>query len=29
VPTFLRTHPMDEVRIRQLKQWLPEAEASK
>ena len=24
---FLRTHPTDETRIRQLKQWLPEAEA--
>ncbi len=26
-PAFLRTHPVDEVRIQQLKQWLPEAEA--
>jgi predicted Zn-dependent protease len=25
-PTFLRTHPLDEVRIRQLQQWLPEAQ---
>ncbi len=24
---FLRTHPLDEVRIRQLQQWLPEAQA--
>lgn len=24
---FLRTHPTDETRIRQLEQWLPEAEA--
>jgi metalloendopeptidase OMA1, mitochondrial len=24
---FLRTHPLDEVRIKQLQQWLPEAEA--
>lgn len=27
VPAFLRTHPVDEVRIRQLNQWMPEAEA--
>ncbi len=27
-PAFLRTHPLDEVRIRQLQQWLPEAEAA-
>jgi len=26
-PTFLRTHPTDEKRIQQLKQWLPQAEA--
>ena len=26
-PSFLRTHPLDDVRIRQLKQWLPEAKA--
>jgi len=26
-PWFLRTHPLDEVRIQQLKQWLPEARA--
>lgn len=26
-PNFLRTHPLDEVRIRQLKEWLPEAKA--
>ncbi len=25
--SFLRTHPLDEERIRQLKQWLPEAKA--
>src|SRR5438105_7596168 len=25
--TFLRTHPVDSVRIRQLQQWLPEAQA--
>lgn len=25
---FLRTHPLDEVRIQQLQQWLPEAEAA-
>ncbi len=24
---FLRTHPLDEVRIKQLQQWLPEAQA--
>lgn len=24
-PTFLRTHPVDAVRIKQLQQWLPEA----
>lgn len=24
---FLRTHPLDEVRIRQLQEWLPEAQA--
>ncbi len=24
---FLRTHPLDEVRIKQLQQWLPEAES--
>lgn len=27
-PSFLRTHPLDQVRIQQLKQWLPEAEAA-
>jgi predicted Zn-dependent protease len=27
VPSFLRTHPVDEVRIRQLKEWMPQAEA--
>jgi metalloendopeptidase OMA1, mitochondrial len=27
-PAFLRTHPVDEVRIRQLQQWLPEAQAA-
>ena len=26
-PAFLRTHPTDEKRIRQLKEWLPEAKA--
>jgi hypothetical protein len=26
-PSFLRTHPLDEVRIKQLQQWLPEAQA--
>lgn len=26
-PTFLRTHPVDAVRIKQLQSWLPEAEA--
>jgi predicted Zn-dependent protease len=26
-PWFLRTHPLDSVRIQQLKQWLPEAQA--
>ncbi|MDB6040559.1 MAG: putative Zn-dependent protease [Verrucomicrobiales bacterium] len=25
-PAFLRTHPLDDVRIEQLKQWLPEAQ---
>jgi len=25
-PTFLRTHPVDSVRIQQLQQWLPEAQ---
>jgi predicted Zn-dependent protease len=24
---FLRTHPLDDVRIKQLQQWLPEAQA--
>jgi predicted Zn-dependent protease len=24
-PWFLRTHPVDEVRIQQLKGWMPEA----
>ncbi len=23
---FLRTHPLDEVRIKQLKEWLPEVQ---
>jgi len=27
-PAFLRTHPLDEVRIRQLQEWLPEAQAA-
>jgi len=26
-PAFLRTHPVDDVRIEQLKQWLPEAKS--
>jgi predicted Zn-dependent protease len=26
-PTFLRTHPVDSVRIQQLQNWLPEAQA--
>jgi predicted Zn-dependent protease len=26
-PAFLRTHPLDEVRIKQLQEWLPEAQA--
>ena len=26
-PAFLRTHPTDETRIRQLKQWMPQAKA--
>jgi metalloendopeptidase OMA1, mitochondrial len=28
-PAFLRTHPLDETRIKQLKQWLPEARAQR
>ena len=27
-PEFLRTHPLDEVRIKQLQQWMPEAKAA-
>ncbi len=27
-PSFLRTHPLDEVRIQQLQQWMPEAKAA-
>ena len=27
VPGFLRTHPIDEVRIKELQKWLPEAKA--
>jgi len=27
-PAFLRTHPLDAVRIRQLQQWMPEAKAN-
>jgi metalloendopeptidase OMA1, mitochondrial len=27
-PAFLRTHPVDTVRIRQLQEWMPEAEAA-
>ena len=26
-PSFLRTHPLDETRIKQLKEWMPEAKA--
>ena len=26
-PAFLRTHPVDDVRIRQIQEWLPEAKA--
>jgi predicted Zn-dependent protease len=26
-PSFLRTHPLDEVRIQQLREWMPQAEA--
>jgi predicted Zn-dependent protease len=26
-PAFLRTHPVDEVRIKQIQEWLPEAQA--
>jgi len=26
-PVFLRTHPLDETRIQQLQQWMPEAKA--
>jgi predicted Zn-dependent protease len=27
-PAFLRTHPVDDVRIKQIQQWLPEAQAA-
>lgn len=27
-PTFLRTHPLDSVRIQQIQQWMPEAKAN-
>jgi len=27
-PAFLRTHPLDTVRIRQIQQWMPEAKAN-
>ena len=27
-PTFLRTHPLDTVRIQQIQQWMPEAKAN-
>jgi len=27
-PTFLRTHPLDAVRIQQIQQWMPEAKAN-
>ena len=26
-PAFLRTHPTDETRIRQLQEWMPKAKA--
>ena len=26
-PAFLRTHPVDEVRIKQIQEWLPAAKA--
>jgi len=26
-PSFLRTHPLDDVRIKQLEQWMPKAKA--
>jgi predicted Zn-dependent protease len=26
-PWFLRTHPLDDTRIQQLKAWMPEAKA--
>jgi predicted Zn-dependent protease len=26
-PAFLRTHPLDDVRIKQLQQWMPQAKA--
>ena len=26
-PSFLRTHPVDSVRIKQLQDWLPEAQS--
>ena len=26
-PSFLRTHPLDDVRIKQLQQWMPQAKA--
>ena len=28
-PAFLRTHPLDATRIKQLKQWMPEAKAQR
>jgi predicted Zn-dependent protease len=27
-PEFLRTHPLDTVRVQQLQQWMPEAKAN-
>jgi predicted Zn-dependent protease len=27
-PAFLRTHPLDTVRIQQIQQWMPEAKAN-
>jgi predicted Zn-dependent protease len=29
VPEYASTHPSDETRIRDLRKWLPEAEAEK
>lgn len=27
-PAFLRTHPLDNLRIQQIRQWMPEAQAN-